>query len=363
MSATNPKYFTVGPSQLNPRFEEFLRRAMDENIGSISHRGERFQRLHADLDNNLKKLFAVPETYSVFYAGSATEFMERVIQNVSVKNTLHFVVGAFSKKFLEIAVSNGRSAVSVPVGAGGGTFSLGDIPADANPELVCATHNETSNGTVLSRDFLDSLRAKFPEALIALDIVSSAPVSDVDLAATDCAFFSVQKGFGLPAGLGVMFVSPAAMARARQIESDGAQYTGSFHSFTSFAKYAEKHQTPETPNVLGMYLLNEACLDFLEKGRAVLMSETEKKAEVIYKTLQESSRLHPVIQDVKARSRTVIVAAVDGGSKDVLEKMKAKGFVLGAGYGDKKELQVRIGNFPSHSMEDVLAMCAELRQL
>ena len=244
MSATSPKYFTVGPSQLNPRLEEFLGRAMEEDIGSISHRGERFQRLHTDLGNNLKKLFTVPEAYSVFYAGSATEFMERVIQNVSVKNTLHFTDGAFSKKFIEIAVKNGRDAISVPAGgngAGGGMFSLQDVPADASPELVCVTHNETSNGTVVSRDFLDSLRARFPKALIALDIVSSAPVSDVDFSAADCIFFSVQKGFGLPAGLGVMFVSPAALEKARQIESGGAQYTGSFHSFASLAKYAEKH--------------------------------------------------------------------------------------------------------------------------
>ena len=114
--------------------------------------------------------------------------------------------------------------------------------------------------------------------------------------------------------------------------------------------------------MLDIYLLNEACIDFLDKGQAVLRSETEKKAEVIYKTLEESSRLRPVMQDERVRSRTVIVAAVEGGSKDVLEQMKAKGFVLGAGYGDKKELQIRIGNFPSHGLEDVLTMCAELRQ-
>ncbi len=367
--APKPVYFTVGPSQLHPKFETFLREASRETIGSISHRSDRFCKLHADLTQNLKKLFAVPEDYAVFFATSATEFMERTVQNCAQKNTLHFVNGVFSKKFFEIAQANGKAAVAVPP-KDDQSFSLDRLPqgADAPPELICLTHNETSNGTTLPRDFQESVRTTFPDALLALDIVSSAPTSEIDCAKFDCIFFSIQKGFGLPAGLAAMFVSPRALRKAEQIESQQAepgssQYTGSFHSFANLQKHAEKHQTPETPNVLGMYLLNEACLDFLARGIATLRAETKEKAALIYAAIEKCPALTLTIHNEKIRSQTVVVAEAKHGSKKIIEALAQKGFVIASGYGDKKDSQIRIGNFPSHTKEQVAKLCEVLRDL
>ncbi|MGC9599042.1 MAG: aminotransferase class V-fold PLP-dependent enzyme [Minisyncoccia bacterium] len=366
---TNPVYFTVGPSQLHPKFETFIGRANQEAIGSISHRSERFCKLYADLSENLKKLFAVPGDYAVFFAASATEFMERTVQNCSEKGTLHFVNGVFSKKFFEIAQANGRAAVAVPPNDDQ-SFSLDRVPpgAGVQPELVCLTHNETSNGTTLPRDFQETVRTAFPDALLALDIVSSAPTSEIDCAKFDCIFFSVQKGFGLPAGLAAIFVSPRAIRKAEQIEaqrtdSGGGQYTGSFHSFANLQKHAKRHQTPETPNVLGMYLLNEVCLDFLARGIPALRAETKEKAALIYAALEKYPPLTLTIRNKKIRSQTVAVAEAKQGSKEIIEALKQKGFVIASGYGAQKESQIRIGNFPSHTKEQVAKLCEALRDL
>lgn len=348
----NPAYFTVGPSQLHPKFNEFFAKAMAENTASTSHRGARFAQLFDDLDKNLKTLLNIPTEYSIFYAGSATEFMERIVQNCSTQKTLHFVDGSFSKKFSEISKENGRTNTEV-LTRNDGTFSAEDAPTDYDPELICLTHNETSNGTMLSSSFLKSVHNKFPNSLIALDIVSSAPVCDVDFSKIDCAFLSIQKGFGLPAGLGMIFVSPRALQKAKEIEKDNKQYTGSHHSFKNFADYAAKKQTSETPNVLAMYLLNEVCLDYINYGIEKLKDETKIKAELIYKAIEKSNSLTPLTKNINTRSETIIVAETKNGSKNIVEKLAENGFVVSLGYGDKKDTQIRIGNFPSHSKEQV----------
>ncbi len=349
-------YFTVGPSKLHEKFEEFIAKGNKENIGSLSHRSPRFSELFENLSNNLKILFNVPEEYSVFYSGSATEFMERIVQNCSEKNTLHFVDGSFSRKFSEISGKQGRINTEI-VAEDDGSFFLDNLPGTYEPELICLTHNETTNGVTLSPLFIESIQKRFPDKLIALDIVSSAPTSNVDFSKIDCIFFSVQKGFGLPAGLGVIFVSPRALKKAEEIEKNGKQYTGSYHSFMDLAKYASKKQTPETPNVFGMYLLNEVCLDFLNRTIEKLRSETKIKADLIYKALDGNKKLKPLVTNKELRSETVIVAKPINGSQEVIEYFKKGGFLVASGYAEQKEMQIRIANFPSHSIEQVQKLC------
>ncbi len=56
------------------------------------------------------------------------------------------------------------------------------------------------------------------------------------------------------------------------------------------------------------------------------------------------------------RSDTVIVADTREDSRITIEKIKGKGFLIAGGYGDKKAAQIRIGNFPSHTGEEVAAL-------
>ena len=349
----NQIYFTVGPSKLHPKIKEYIEKGMEENIGSISHRSARFTKLFEDLSSNLKKLLNVPADYSVFYCGSATEFMERIVQNCSEKSTLNFVDGSFSKKFSKICSQVGRVNTDIKANADH-TF---DIPSSCDTDLICLTNNETTTGTKLPYSLIPSISEKFPEKLIALDIVSSAPICDVDFSLVDCIFFSVQKSFGLPAGLGVLFASPRALEKAEEIEKNGKQYTGSYHSFAEFTKFASKNQTPETPNVLGMYLLNEVCLDYLSRGIENLKSETKDRAELIYQALKMSSKMKPLIENKEVRSETVIVAETPGGSKEVIDQLKQDGFIVASGYDDKKETQIRIANFLTQTKDEVAKLC------
>jgi phosphoserine aminotransferase len=190
-----------------------------------------------------------------------------------------------------------------------------------------------------------------PDALITMDIVSSVPYVDIDFSKIDLTFFSVQKGFGLPAGLAVMIVSPRALEKAQEVEVTDSDMT-TYRKFSVMKKYADKFQTFETPNVFGLYLFSGVIDDMLSKGINAIRTETEQKASYLYSFFLESIRYSlPDIAE-EFRSKTVVVAGVEGGSAGLLTKLKEQGIVVGAGYEAAKDEQIRIANFPALSIED-----------
>ena len=351
-------YFTVGPTQLYPRFREFLDEALANDIASISHRSAQFVELFNTTREALVELLRAPADRQVFYAGSATEWMERCVQNMSSARTLHFVSGTFSKRFYDFALAQGRDARKVDQQPDG-SFALAGIPADFAPELIVFTHNETSNGTQVSPEFFEAVRASFPDALIAVDIVSSAPVHHDAFMQADAVFFSVQKGFGMPAGLGVCLVSPRAIARSAELLAAG-QYTGAFHSFSRLAEYAAKGNTVETPNVLSMYLLRAIARDLLAHGVETLRAETGKKAALIREALAACGETELEAVLPAYQSQTVIVAKTPGGSKPLIERLKAEGITIASGYGAAKDTHIRIGNFAAQTPTDMERLAALL---
>src|SRR3989338_1295380 len=255
-----PIYFTPGPSQLYPTVEKHVHDALEKSIPSWSHRSEDFKNIFRNATDGVRKVMNAPKETHVFFLGSGTEAMERTVQNMVEKRSFHFVNGSFSKRLYKTASQLGKQPekIEAPPGQPFG-FSKANIPNET--ELLCFTQNETSMGLKIPMGGISEMKMRHPGALVAVDVVSSAPCVDVDWDAVDCTFFSVQKCFGLPAGLGVVIANEHAMEKAKMLAQKGVS-TGSFHSFTEMAAYEEKSQTPETPNVLSMYLLGKVCEDF-----------------------------------------------------------------------------------------------------
>ncbi len=357
---------TVGPSQLYPTVQAHIKGALREDILSISHRGKRFQDIYKQTTNNLRELMGIPPTHHIFFLGSATEAMERIIQNTVETNSFHLVNGAFSKRFFTMAAQLGKKAEKKEVAAGSG-FDVKQVKVPGQAECICVTQNETSTGVSIPVEDISFLRgrdsgqARMTDMLVALDVVSSAPFVKVDFASADMIFFSVQKLFGLPAGLGVLIVSPRAFEKCKNLFEKGVGI-GSYHSFLVMEEYARKYQTSETPNVLAIYLLGKVCGDFLEKGIDTIRRETEEKARVIYKYFDKHAKYKPSVKDKKFRSLTTIVIDTQGETAAILPYLAEKGFVVSSGYGEFKENQIRIANFPSISLEDVERLLRVFRE-
>lgn len=354
-------YFTVGPSEPYPTIPKHLNSALKNDILSLNHRGGEFKKLFASTVSGLKKLLNIPQIYEVFFVSSALEAMERTIEGVVDKESFHIISGSFGSSWAKYASDLGKNAIkchltSIPDLSSHfqpGVVKLKDVPKEA--ELICLTQNDTSTGIWIPMDEIYALKKKNPEKLITIDVVSSVPYVEIDFSKIDITFFSVQKGFGLPAGLGVMIVSPKALAKAQSLVKKG-KVIGSYHSLLNLSEKAKDNQTPETPNVLNIYLLDRVIKDMQKKGLAKIRKETDQKAKVLYDFFNFHPEYSVSVEKIEYRSPTTAVFNVNGKSQNLRDKLSKKGFIIGSGYGAKKDDQVRIANFPSHTLKDLQKM-------
>ncbi len=352
-------FFTPGPAQLYPTFETHLHQATSGQIGSISHRSKQFRGIYQHTAEQLRQLLNIPADRAILFTGSATEIWERIIQNCVERESAHFVNGSFSKRFCEFSTEIGKQAqkIEAPFGQG---FDVSQHTISDTAELICLTHNETSSGVSMPVADIHSFRKKHPSKIIAVDMVSSAPYPDLDWNLVDTAFFSVQKGFGLPAGLGVWIANETCLQKSESLKAKGL-YIGTHHSLPTLWKNHLNYETPATPNVLGIYLLGKIAEDMNRKGIDAIRRETEEKAGMLYNFLETSGNYKISVQNPAHRSQTVIVADAPNPA-ELMASLKAKGLVIGGGYGSHKDKQVRIAVFPANSAAHVETLIGAMRQ-
>lgn len=340
--------FTPGPSQLYFTVEDHVRTAFRDGIPSLSHRSKQYEAIYKKTVDGLRELLGLPPNYHILFTGSANEIWERILQNLVEEKSFHFVNGSFSKRFFEIAQLLNKKPTKVEVEMGKG-FDVG-FSVPSGMELIGITHNETSSGVCQPLEYMYGIRQQNPNTLIAVDAVSSLPYPDFDYNQFDSVFFSVQKGFGLPAGLGVWMINEKCIAKAEQLLSKGISI-GSFHSIPSLYSHAIKNQNPETPNVFGIYLLGQVVEDLVRRGITSIRKETEYKAAILYQTLNQHPLLNAFVEYTTLQSKTVIVAECGEHTEKVTKALLAKGMQPGDGYGVNKKTQLRFANFPTHSKE------------
>jgi phosphoserine aminotransferase len=355
-------YFTAGPAELYPTVYQHLQTAMDEQIGSISHRSQKFRDLYKFTAEQLRTLLNIPATHGIFFAGSASEIWERILSNCVEHESFHLVNGSFSKKFYEYAVSLHKYAhqQEKPFGEG---FDYAEIEVPEYAELICTTHNETSSGVQMREPDIHKLKRSNLKKLIAVDMVSSAPYPALDFEVVDTAFFSVQKAFGLPAGLGVWIANEKCLEKAERLQRYDDLSIGAHNNLPVLWKNFQKYETPATPNVLLIYLLGKIAKDYNRIGAEAMRKETDEKAKMIYKFLESSSVFSPFVQQEKHRSRTVAVATTSVPSAQVIAHVKESGMIVGSGYGPFKDSQIRIANFPAVSVEKTAELIDILRKI
>ncbi|MFK7953049.1 MAG: aminotransferase class V-fold PLP-dependent enzyme [Ekhidna sp.] len=348
---SNKIYFTPGPAQLFYTIQDHIKSAIFHDIGSISHRSAEFTKVVKETQENLKVLLELPDGYDVFFINSANEAWDRIIQNLVISQSHHFVNGAFSEKFYDFSKIQGMTS-SKTESSKGNTFSNFEVPETA--ELIGITKNETSVGYSFTEKEIETLRLSNPHKLIALDVVSATPSVPVNFSNIDTAYFSVQKCFGMPPGLGVWIANEQCQDKAKQKAKNST--IGSYRSLANLKKFGAKNQTPETPNTIYIYLLGKIVKDMLDVGIKKLRNDTTYKAVILNQMVKDHPDLSHFVDSEVHRSKTTIVAK-SVKANDIIEKIAKKGLILGNGYGEFKDDHVRIANFPTHSKESVEMLC------
>jgi len=156
----------------------------------------------------------------------------------------------------------------------------------------------------------------------------------------------------MPAGLGVLIVNDKCIEKAKSLNERNISI-GSYHNFLALHENALKFQNTETPNVLGIYLLGKVCDALIGKGIENIRKETEAKSKLIYDFLDEHKKLKPFVKDKTIRSHTIINIEAGDKQAEIKKQLAGKGILVGSGYGKFKDTQIRIANFPMHTIDDV----------
>ena len=339
--------FYPGPSKVWDALPRYMQDAWEEGILSVNHRSPEFIHVSRACIRLLHEKLNIPDTYTVLFTSSATESWEIIAQSVlGNAKSLHLYNGAFGEKWYEYTQKLTTAAIPF-------SFSPEELPrpeeleAHSDTSFLALTHNETSNGTALPDYFMQEIRAAFPEPLLAVDATSSMGGILLPFETADIWFASVQKCFGLPAGLAIFVCSPRAVERARKLD-DHKHY----NSLGFMLKMIADAQTTYTPNVLGIYLLMRSLQDspHIEVTASLLKERFLKWAGFF----QEEQNLPLLIKNPEVRSLTVLPIEGEPEEVDQIKKAaKAEGFYLGNGYGQWKNTTFRIANFPAHSEKEI----------
>lgn len=339
--------FYPGPSRIYDDIPRYVRAASRKGILSMNHRSDEFMKLMEKTVLLMKEKLDIPSSYAIYFTSSATECWEIVAQSLIKQKSIHIHNGAFGAKWFDYTKKLKPDAVEVTFDKEqlldpSITFSDGDV--------ICITQNETSNGTQVSPETIASIRKNNPQHLVAVDATSSMGGVHLNFKAGDVWLASVQKCFGMPAGLGIMICSPAAIARLTELK-ESAHY----NSLTLIHDMMKKWQTSCTPNVLGIYLLMRVLKKVkpIDEVHARLASRMQGW-ELLF---AHGEKLKPLVSNKAARSITVMAVR---GEESAIAQLKRKaekaGFLLGEGYGTLKKGTFRIANFPALKRKEIRAL-------
>jgi phosphoserine aminotransferase len=332
--------FYPGPSRVHDEVPAYITQAHKKGILSINHRSEEFMKISERTIQLLREKLDIPNDYTIFYTSSATECWEIIAQSLVTKKSLHLYSGSFGQKWFDYTNSICPEVKAFPFDKET-ALDPKQYSFDSGDDLICITQNETSNGTQVTNEIIESLQRNNPDKLLAVDVTSSMAGIQLNFKAADIWLASVQKCFGLPAGLGLMVCSPKAIAKAKTVGEKSH-----YNSLTFMIEMMEKWQTPFTPNVLDIYLL----MRVMEKAKPI--HEVEAKIKKRYNQwisfLSKSKAIRHLVENKAVHSYTVIPVAASPEIVSTIKKAaKKEGLLLGEGYGDLKASTFRIANFPA----------------
>ena len=346
--------FYPGPSRVHDEIPKYTKDAFNSGIMSINHRSNEFMEMSEKTINLLKQKLNIPKSYTVFFTSSATECWEIIAQSLVKEKSFHLYNGAFGQKWFDYTKRLHPLAVPIP-------FELNEklnhqkLIFEQREGIICITQNETSNGTQVSSAIIKAIKKTNPSYLIAIDATSSMAGIQLDFKAADIWFASVQKCFGLPAGLGLLICSPQAL---KQSEAIGEK--NHYNSLGFMTEMMTKWQTSCTPNVLGIYLLMRVLenSESIDKVHATILARYAKWIDFFSNT-----NLTHLVNESDLHLYTVLPISA---SPELIQKIKTdakrEGLLLGEGYGNWKATSFRIANFPAITTKEITTLMKFLKK-
>lgn len=337
--------FVPGPTNVPDRVLRAMHRAQED------HRSSAFPDLTHGVLRDLKPVFGTTAGRPFVFASTGTGMWEAALTNTLAPGdrVLAARFGQFSHLFIDTAERLGLKVdvIDLEWGEALDPSRVADaLVADTAHAIqaVLLVHNETATGVTNDvaavREAIDD--AHHP-ALLLVDGVSSIGSLEFrfDEWGVDVAVCGSQKGFMMPAGLGMLCLSPKALARI-----EAARFPRAYFDLRPQVLHNDQGYFPYTPAIAHLFGLREALDMIAEQGMPAIASRHARLGEGVRRAVAAWG-LRFCARDPERRSNTVTAIVVPEG-KDARHVIDAAyrrwDLALGSGLGRLNGKVFRIGH-------------------
>ncbi len=338
--------FVPGPTNVPDRIQRAMMVAMED------HRSSRFPDLTRQVLADLKKVFKTSAGSMFLFPCTGTGAWEAALTNTLSPGDkiLASSFGQFSHLWIDMAQRLGFDVevLDVEWGEGVPLERMGEaLQNDRQHKIkaILACHNETATGVTSDigglRTAIDA--AKHP-ALLCVDGVSSVGCIEfqMDEWGVDLAVSGSQKGFMLPAGLGILGVSPKAISAMGT-----AQSRRCYFDLADMIKANATGYFPYTPPLPLLYGMRESLDLLFEEGLDFVFSRHHYLAAGVRAAVTQGWKLKLCAKAPKWYSDTVSAVVVPegiNGAHVVDVAFRRYNLALGAGLSKVAGKVFRIGH-------------------
>jgi aspartate aminotransferase-like enzyme len=342
--------FIPGPVDVEPEVLKAQTKPM------IPHRSAEFDDFFRGTEAKLKKVF-LTENRVFQPPATGSGMQEAGVRNLAQKDILSCINGAFSERWYQVAVTNGKQAdrLEAPWGECISPEKLADALKKKFYEAVTIVHNETSTGVESPiKELAAVVHEVSPDTLILVDAVSSlgGVKIETDAWGLDFVLTSSQKCLALPPGMSFAAVSDRALKKAETVENRGWYF-----DLLRLEKHRIKNSTPMTPTMSLIWALDAQLDRMLAEG----LEKRYERHTAMAKRVQTWGMEHgmPPLASESCCSKTVSAIKNELGVDIAAlnQFLLSKGMRISNGYGDLKNKTFRIahmGETQMHHIDELL---------
>lgn len=338
--------FVPGPVDVDPQILQAQVQAM------LPHRSKEFEAIYRRVSEQARRLFYTDHRVFIT-ASSGSGLQEAAVRNFARRDVLSCVNGAFSRRWHEVALSNGKQADVLAVEWGQPLLpeQVAEALAAKPYEVLTIVHNETSTGVENPiQEIAAVVRRLSPHTIICVDAVSSLGGVKIEMDAwgLDMLLTSSQKCLALPPGLALAAVSDRAMQVAETVP-----HRGWYFDLVLMEKHRLKDSTPATPALSLIYALEQQLEHIFEEG---LERRFERHAQMAARVQSWAlARGFELLAPQGYRSKTVTTISNTRGwdISQLNAFLKERGMRIANGYGVLKDKTFRIAHMGEIQPEDI----------
>jgi aspartate aminotransferase-like enzyme len=335
------RFFVPGPVEVHPDVLAAMTRPM------IHHRGAEARELYRRIGPTLQAVFGTARPVR-FLASSGTGAVEAGIRALPPGRVLALVNGAFGERMARMAETCHHEVdrLEVPLGGVVDPEAVATKVRATAYAGVLAVHNETSTGALQP---LPPLARAVGDVPLVIDSISGAAGAPIELDATGIAFACTgsQKALALPPGLGFAAASEKFLATARQSTERGF--------YLDLLSY-ERDTPPFTPALPLLYALDAQVERMGREGLPARLARHAAMAEMTWEWAKRHGLRVTAAEGFRSPTVTCIEVPPPLTGPEFVERVRARGYVVGGGYGPLKGNCFRIGHMGDQTVETVAAL-------